>query len=676
MLVPMAKVEIIGPKNLFFDVVSLIHDHGRLHIEDMSRKIQSGEVPLERMEIYEQQLVEQENMEELLIRVRAILKALHRDDTTIDLAEKRLEYQRLYALSTDELAGEIAEVIGEVEEKTASLAANRTSVEGEIALLARYEPILQKIQPMAKQIVTTGSYESVALLVERRYKSALEQLKAELDKLTGKQCEIVSTDVDEDTTAAIVVFNKRYSEPVHKFLAMENVNQIRLPSDFQDMPFDIAYDELKARRKDLPSALARISAELERMSIMWELRLSAIRDVLIDRIEEIGAIPKFGRTEYAFVVNGWIPVDDVDALKKAIHDNWSDDIIVTQSEIREDQFSETPVAIKNPKAVAPFAQLIKVRGVPRYGTVDPTWMLFIFFPLFYGMIVGDFGYGAVMLAVIFWLRLKFRESELIQVATSILGPAATMVVVFGLLYGEGFGDMPIRVGLVEKMQALDPVTGLMAYTGETAWFGVIPTFHRVDHVMTFMVMALVVGVLHVLFGLAVGVINAVKTKHKKHLQERAGILTMLLAILVIVGLGQAALVPDVLGETGQIWMQMIVALIAAVGFAYAIRGGGVMGVVESIESFAHIASYIRIMAVGLAGALFADAINHIMVTMGNPILGIIIGVILHSLHIVIASFGPLIHALRLNLLEFFGKFYETGSQPYSPFVKTGGGEST
>ncbi len=84
MLVPMAKVEIIGPKNLFFDVVGLIHDQGKLHIEDLSRKIASGEIPLDQMEVYEAQQRDQEQMEDMLIRVRAILKALHRDKAPID----------------------------------------------------------------------------------------------------------------------------------------------------------------------------------------------------------------------------------------------------------------------------------------------------------------------------------------------------------------------------------------------------------------------------------------------------------------------------------------------------------------------------------------------------------------------------------------------------------------
>jgi vacuolar-type H+-ATPase subunit I/STV1 len=170
----MAKVEIIGPKNEFFEVVSLLHDQGKIHIEDLSRKISSGEVPLQRMEVFEQQQQDQERMEELLIRVRAIVKALHRDDIHLDAAARRSMYDDLFAKDTSELAAEVAGVIEEVEDRTSGLASSRTNLESELTLLARYEPILQKIQPLAKQIVTTGAYESVALLFERRYKSALE----------------------------------------------------------------------------------------------------------------------------------------------------------------------------------------------------------------------------------------------------------------------------------------------------------------------------------------------------------------------------------------------------------------------------------------------------------------------------------------------------------------------
>ena len=318
MLIPMAKVEIIGPKGLFFDVLGMVHEQGRLHIEDLSNKIGRGEVPLDRMEVVAGQSREREQMEEMLIRVRSILKALDRGAPDVDKAAVHKEYDRLCAMDADALRIEVSRVIDEVEDRTATLAATHTDLESELLLLGRYEPILQKIQPLARQIVTTGSYDSVALLFERRYKVALDSLKEELDRITHKQYEVVSTDVDEETTAAIVVFGKQYSEPVHKFLAMENINQIRLPSEFDGMPFDAAYDEIKSRRKDLPSDLDDVRKELDDMSNNWRIRLVAVRDVLIDKTEEIDAIPQFGRTEYAFVINGWMPADEVQALRDGI----------------------------------------------------------------------------------------------------------------------------------------------------------------------------------------------------------------------------------------------------------------------------------------------------------------------------------------------------------------------
>jgi V/A-type H+-transporting ATPase subunit I len=78
------------------------------------------------------------------------------------------------------------------------------------------------------------------------------------------------------------------------------------------------------------------------------------------------------------------------------------------------------------------------------------------------------------------------------------------------------------------------------------------------------------------------------------------------------------------------------------------------------------------MAVGLAGAIFAEAVNEIAASMGNPILGLIIAIPLQMLNFVICAFSPNIHAVRLNFLEFFGKFYESGTKDYKPFQKTGG----
>ena len=663
MLVPMAKVEIFGPKSCFFDVVSLLHDVGTLHLDDLAKRIGTGEVKLERMQAGSERLEEIDRDEDLLIRVRAILKALAHPDVSVDKDARPHLYARLWAMTADELSTEVSTIVDEVEERTQTLAAEKSALESEIVMLARYEPVLAKIQPLAAQIVTTGNYESVALLVERRYKGGLEALKTELDKITHRQCEIVSTDVDEETTAVIVVFSKTYAPQVHDFMSAENVNQIRLPSDLQDVPFDKAYETIVARRADLPGQLEEIRAELLEMSDKWYLKLTTIRDVLSDKLAEVDAIPKFGQTDYTFVITGWIPVDDLKDLNDRLHERFGDKIIVDQKEIAEEDFEETPVAMKNAGMVTPFQSLLFISGTPKYGTIDPTWMIFIFYPLFFGMIVGDVGYGAIMLAIVVWARLRYKDNANVQMATSILGPAATMAIAFGFAYGEYFGNAFMLIGRSITGNPAFEMPALFART-------------KTELVPVLIVIVVVVGLVQVIFGLVLGMVNGIRTKHFKHVYEKGGMLAFLVGIFGLVAFFALAAMPFMaffqqfpLAGYG---VQAVLAGLIFFGLAFAMKGGGIVGLVESVSSFANVFSYIRIMAVGLAGAMFADAINELFIKMGNPILGLIIALPLHILNFAIVVFSPSIHALRLNFLEFFNKFYESGGEEYKPFNKSGG----
>ncbi|MBN2841308.1 MAG: hypothetical protein JXP37_10175 [Coriobacteriia bacterium] len=651
MLVPMAKVEMIGPKNRFFDVVTLLHEMGTLHIEDLTKKIEAGEIPLEQMDVVENQLAEKERMEDLLIRLRSIIKALHLPTSTVDEVEKQRHYLELWQKDSKSLAAEVTEVIEQVEDKTSSLAQAQSSMEAELSLLARYEPILHKIQPLAKQIVTTGAYDSVALLVERRYKSALDMLKKELDQLTHNQCEIVSTDVDEDTTAVIVVFGKKYSEAVHKFLAMENVNQVRLPSDFQDMPFDVAYEQLTLRKAELPAQLEQVKNELAEMSSEWYMKLTTVRDVLVDKIDEISAIPKFGQTEYAFVITGWLPASDVKAFRRSIIEEFGTDVIINQLEIDEREFDETPVSLKNPKWAEPasFAMSYLMGGKPKYGTIDPSIIWAISYPLIFGMIVGDIGYGIVMLAIILWMRLKFKDKPAVQLATGLLGPAATAAILFGFFYGEFFGAVFWEAGWIQEISIL----------------GFTLPYNREHVVEPLMFMALGLGVIQILFGLILGVVNSVRTKHMKHAFVKGGLAGFIFGAVIL-------LIAVVLLRSNPV-VQIIGAITMTVGILAVLRWGGIMGFVETLESISNIASYIRIMAVGLSDAIFATAINRMAANDQIPtVVGIVLLLLFHALHLVLAVFTPTIHALRLNFLEFGGKYYEASKSEYEPFHKTGG----
>ncbi len=660
MLVPMARMELIGPKNIFLDVLTALHEAGTLHIEDLTKKIDAGELPLEHMEVVENQAVEQERMEELLIRLRSIIKALHLPPGEADEVERQKHYLQLWQMDAKELAAEVTNVIDQVEDRTSSLAQAQFSMEAEMGLLARYEPILEKIQPLAKQIVTTGAYDSVALLVERRYKGALDGLKKELDSITSNQCEIVSTDVDEDTTAVIIVFGKKYSEPVHKFLAMENVNQVRLPSEFQDMPFDVAYDQLRQRREELPLQMEQVKAELESMSSTWYTKLTTVRDVLVDKIDEGSAIPKFGATEYAFVITGWLPVSGVKEFRHFVADKFGPDVIVNQLEIDQKDFEETPVAMQNPKWVQPSEWVMSylMGGRPMYGTLDPSIIWAFSYPLIFGMIVGDVGYGAVMLAIILWMRFKMPEKQGVQIATGLLGPAATSAIIFGVLYGEFFGAIPWEQGWVSTANPWLTIGGNFT----------IP-FHREFYVVELMILALGLGIIQMITGLAMGIINASRMRHMGHARMKSGLLSLMVGVVIlIIGLTIAK------NTVAAPVFTAVAALAMGGGFLAALWFGKASGFVETLELMSHTASYLRVMAVGLSDAIFATAINQMGAAMPKGV-GIAVAIFFHALHLVLAVFTPTVHALRLNFYEFGQKYYEASKAEYKPFQKTGGEKS-
>ncbi|RJQ53603.1 MAG: hypothetical protein C4521_06955 [Actinobacteria bacterium] len=648
MLVTMAKVEIVGPKPSFYDVVALLHSLGTLHIEDLGKKIMEEDLPVKQMEIDGSQLSQSDELRQLLTRVTAIIQAFHALGNEFSDKQRQKAYDDVWRDDAAGLRAEVEDLINQVEARSAELSARESELESELSLLTKYEPILHKIQPLAKQIVTTGGFESVALLIERRYKAALDELKAELNKITKKQCEIVSTDVDEKTTAAIVVFNKVYSEPVHRLLAMENVNQVRLPPGLADQPFDVAYQIVQERMKQVPEDLAAVREDIRNLSDEWLLKMTSMSDVLNDKIQELSTIPKFGQTEYAFVITGWLPKAKLPELEGSVKAAFGDDVIVTQVEMSEKEMHDTPVAYRNNPIVKPFELVYRFFGTPRYGSLDPVPLLALFYPLFFGLIVGDAGYGLVIVLTSLILRLKFKANEMIKVVTQIFGMAGTAAIVFGLVYGEFFGNL---LG-AHKLNLIIPIH----------IFGAELPLDREKNMITLLAIAVVVGASTIIIGLILGVVNSILSKSKKHAMEKGGLAITLVAVFVMLA-ATVEFLPGVMRTPGIVLLM--------IGIALLLYGGGPLGVFEVFGTLGNILSFARIMALGLAGAVLASVANSLTEGMGIAI-GVFIAIILHALNILISAFSPTIHAFRLNFIEFFGKFVEDGGVEYEPFHRTSG----
>jgi V/A-type H+-transporting ATPase subunit I len=667
MLMTMSKVEIVGVKTLFFQVLETIQDLGTLHLEDITKKRGPRYADLIPMEM-DPALEEERNLlQNLAMRNNAILSELAppRERVSRNVLDEK------YKTFQGKTLGEISAMVEEEESATKELITYKNELEVEMSRLSKYEPIIKKVYPLASKVTTTEQYTSIALLIEERYKQVLDYIESELERITSGQCDVFSARVDENTHAAILVFHKRFSEQVHNFLATENVNQVRLPTELSDKPYDEALKEIETRYKEIPPKLSKVKSDLEDISNRWYATLVALKDYLADRIESLNAIPKFGQSGHVFVITGWMPADQVDETRELLEGKFEGKVELTVEIPTHAEMEEAPSAMKNPTAVKPFEFIYLLIKPPKYGHLDPTFLVAIFFPLLFGFMLGDMGYALVLFGIVWLMKrvIKKRESKsaFMMLFANVLFISAISTFVFGLLYFEFFGDLLFR------LFGWDPGSPkwVWFYTsnGKPVGWPLERIAQANEQIFGFLLIIVIcIGVLHMGGALTIGLIDGIRHHDRKHAFEKAGYLMFLLG-MVVIGLGLWAF------KDAKSIMVPLGAVIAVTGIGFAAYGGGFGGGLEAALTFGNLLSYARLYGIGLASVILAEVANDLGAKFGGGamvILGIIVAGALHTMNIALGVLSPSIQSLRLNLVESFTKFYQETDVVYKPFKRSGG----
>ncbi len=529
-----------------------------------------------------------------------------------------------------------------LETTTRELAAKKTELTLSITTLNRYAKVLDIIHPLEKELPALEGFEVTILLIQQEHRDVLELIKKELDTITGNRFEMTATTVDADTLAAIMVFPKKYSGEIHTFIYSVNVNEVRLPKEYAGRPFYEMYAMIEESRLRAQDEIARIDAELLALSNTWYQELVVIKKQLEIIHGELGAYRNFGVSEYTFVIMGWIPKKYLERTRKILKDTFSDRVIVHDLAVTEKDMENAPVFYDNPSWVKPFEFIMQLVAPPRYREVDPSPILAIFFPLFFGLMVGDIGYGLVILAFALVIRHRYQAIAFAKNLANILIISSIPTIIFGYLFGEFFGDLGETMGWLHPVQVL----------------GI--TWNRVDAMIPMLILAITIGVIHVFLGLFIGIRNAIITKKRKHLYEKTGMLMMITAIIILVAM-LAKAVPAFCDLPGDCPHRRCPAPHPAGGRGVRHDRGDEHGrkypLVFEADGDRHGIGDPRDGGKPVSGA-FAFAI-----------IGIIVALLLHALNVVLAMFSPSIHAVRLHLVEFFSKFYEGGGMPYKPFKR-------
>lgn len=624
MNVEMSPVEIIGLKSDLKAILHALRQAGCVHIDEIT---EAPEVSARPLALDRETLHLQEELGLLTARIEGLLDALG--------------YHEAESLSTNE--GEVLEAaragIEELFPQVQSLTARREKLEAEWASLPRYEATLQKLLPVIPPSARIPGNVTVGVLVSRLHVGVLDSIGKRVLDLTGGQAEMVASDVDSATRAMLVVFPQEFTQTIEELLGKEDVSRLRLPAELGEGPPDTILANLHRRMIEIPKEIEQIDRQLAELAKHWGERLMIWREVLREQRETFSVLSKFGETDMTFILMGWVPVHEMENLEIKLKNAVGEMVVLHRLPMTADLMKRAPILLKNPPPARPFESLVNMLALPRYAHLDPTALMAVFMPIFFGMILGDVGYGFLLLVLCLWLRRRFKPGRARDI-TTVLGMGSAWSILFGFLYGEAFGTLGEQFGM------------------HPLWFDRASA----EHVAGLLIMTLVIGAVHITLGLILGVIEAIQDKSKSHLLERGGMLVGLISLFFIVGILNRLLPPGFMTPAIVGLIIGIVLLSASLGWL-----GIIMGPIEFIGLIGNVLSYLRIAAIGLASVYLAKVANDVAGMIGNVIVGLIVALLIHALNLVLGAFSPTIHSLRLHYVEFFRKFYEGGGRPYQPF---------
>ena len=547
--------------------------------------------------------------------------------------------------------------------------------------------ILRRIEPLNIPLDLLTSTERLEVYVSESSKS--KTLYNTLVQEMGKDVEVHA----ESNVIAIACLSKHATD-VQLILSSKSARAIQVPSGVGS-PSEV----ISSLRKEIDKLMATV-AEASRFGDSWAAthgRDLVIMEEYLTREDAIFTAPTLcAVSKQAFAIDAWVPTSNASDVKDALSSIASH--VEVEEHVDDHHHGEDdgqhhvspPIALENGDVSKPFELLVDLVGRPKYGTFDPTLMLMMTFPLIYGMILGDWGYGLIILMLAKWLGSKpFAVDPIAKNGITILTWMGVWCVIWGIIFAEGFGFIwdgsdgasGPTIGIIADFynwtyatfhvpQAVATMTGLT---------GLHMPFHRaVDGhgLQEYLLLSIYIGVLHLFSGFVIGFVNVYKAHGLPAAFFEKGSWMMIL----IGGFMQCRNMVTGYNDLFdfQIWTVLLLVGIVSLVIGLAIFekfgwvGGIIMGPIETFGLLANTLSYLRIMAVGVAGVKIAE----VSITMGwdmmwnGDILSFIIGLILfifiQIFALALGILSPSIHAIRLHFVEWMSKFYDGSGVIFNP----------
>ena len=557
--------------------------------------------------------------------------------------------------------------------------------EAEIESKGEQLAILNRIEPLKIPLDLLTSTEHLEVYVSESSKS--KTLYNTLVQEMGKDVEVHA----ESNVIAIACLSKHATD-VQLILSSKNARAIQVPSGVGS-PSEV----ISSLRKEIDELMATV-AEASRFGDSWVAthgRDLVIMEEYLTREDAIFTAPTLcAVSKQAFAIDAWVPTENASDVKSALSSLAShvevEEHVDDHHHAEDEHHASPPIALENGVVSEPFELLVDLVGRPKYGTFDPTLMLMMTFPLIYGMILGDWGYGLIILILAKWLGSKpFAVDPIAKNGITILTWMGVWCVIWGIIFAEGFGFIwdgtdgasGPTIGIVKDFYSWTYATlhvpeAVATLTGLT---GLHMPFHRaVDGygLQEYLLLSIYIGVLHLLSGFIIGFVNVYRAHGLPAAFFEKGSWMMIL----IGGFMQCRNMVSGYNDLFdfQIWTVLLLVGIVSLVIGLAIFekfgwvGGIIMGPIETFGLLANTLSYLRIMAVGVAGVKIAE----VSITMGwdmmwngdiiSFIIGLILFIFIQIFALALGILSPSIHAIRLHFVEWMSKFYDGSGVIFNP----------
>ena len=496
-------------------------------------------------------------------------------------------------------------------------------------------------QQLPLPLETLGTQHTRILLGTVPAQTDLEALRAKVFEAADEvQLEQISAD---QQSLYLLVF-------VHK-CAAEAVGAALREAGFALTTFDgvqgTAAENIRRTDEAITACEQQDAEKLAELTALAEQKsaLQLAFDRCTQEISKAQAADRLVHSEKTFCLGGWVTCEDVgklEALLSGFCCAWE------LTDPAPEEYPDVPVKLKNNKLTWPLNMVTEMYSLPAYDGVDPNPLMAPFFILFYGIMMADMGYGLLMILASIIITKKSRPKGTSGQMFGLMFSCGISTFLMGALTGGFFGDfLPQLVGII------DPDTTFKA----------LPSlFTPLDDTITILIGAMALGFVQIVTGMAISFVEKIKKG-----QIMDAIWEELTWWIVFAGIACMALgVTNIVLYVG---LAMVV-----VGSGWSAKGfGKVTAIFGSVYNhvtgyFGDILSYSRLMTLMLAGSVIASVFNTLGAIPGNVVFFLIVSALGNGLNFALNLLSCYVHDLRLQCLEYFGKFYQDGGKPFEPLA--------